>query len=517
MKALLVQPRAPHTYWGFQHSLGIIGKRASLPPLGLLTLAALLPRDWELRLVDLNVESLADADLRWADALLLTGMLVHQESMHEVLARARRAGLRTVVGGPAATATPAQFADADHIFCGEAEGRLGTLVSALASGSAPRMLADDGPRPELSAVPPPRYDLLRRSRYASMSLQYSRGCPFSCEFCDIVELFGRVPRVKSAAQVLGEMDALFAEGWRGSLFFVDDNFIGNRKAVLQLLPEIARWQREHRFPFELYTEASIDLAAQPALLQGMVEAGFSTVFVGIETPSTDALRETHKLQNLKSGLADAVHTITRAGLEVCSGFIVGFDADGPGIFETQRSFIDGLPIPTAMVGLLTALPGTNLWRRMERERRLRGAAGGDQFGTRPNFLPALDERLLLEGYRGLLASLYRPDAFFARCDRLLRAVGKSHSRPLTAAALLMFVRIVWALGILSPRRVHFWRLFALGVRRPHTFARAVTLATQGEHLLRYTEEDVLPRLDSALAQLDRERAAIPALASSPGP
>jgi radical SAM superfamily enzyme YgiQ (UPF0313 family) len=463
------------------------------------------------------VEPLGDADLRWADALLLTGMLVHQESMHEVLARARRAGVRTVVGGPAATATPAQFADADHVFSGEAEGRLGTLVSALASGGAPRMLADDGPRPELSAVPPPRYDLLRRPRYASMSLQYSRGCPFSCEFCDIVELFGRVPRVKSEAQVLAEMDALYAAGWRGSLFFVDDNFIGNRKAVMRLLPEIVRWQREHRFPFELYTEASIDLAAQPALLKAMVEAGFSTVFVGIETPSPEALRETHKLQNLKAGLADAVHTLTRAGLEVCSGFIVGFDADGPGIFEMQRSFIDALPIPTAMVGLLTALPGTSLWRRMERERRLRSAAGGDQFGTRPNFLPAMDEQVLLEGYRGLLASLYRPEAFQARCERLLRAVGKSRSRPLTAGALLMFARIVWALGILSPGRARFWRLFGLGLRRPHTFARAMILATQGEHLMRYTVEDVLPRLDAALAALARERAAIGAAASSPGP
>jgi radical SAM superfamily enzyme YgiQ (UPF0313 family) len=516
MKALLVQPRAPHTYWGFQYSLGIIGKRASLPPLGLLTLAALLPGEWELRLVDLNVEPLTDGDLRWADALLLTGMLVHLESMHEVLGRARRAGVRTVVGGPAATATPAQFADADHIFCGEAEGRLGTLVSALCSGQAPRMIADEGPRPELSAVPPPRYDLLRRSRYVSMSLQYSRGCPFSCEFCDIVELFGRVPRVKSAAQVLGELDALFAAGWRGSLFFVDDNFIGNRKAVLRLLPEIVRWQREHGFPFELYTEASVDLAAQPVLLQAMVDAGFSTVFVGIETPSAEALRETHKLQNLKSGLADGVHALTRAGLEVCSGFIVGFDSDGPGIFEAQRSFIDSLPMPTAMVGVLMALPGTNLWRRMERERRLRSDAGGDQFG-RPNFLPVLDEQLLLQGYRGLLASLYRPDAFYARCERLLRTVGKSHSRPPTAAALLMFVRIVWSLGILSRRRRHFWRLFALGLRRPHTLTRAMTLATQGEHLVRYTQEDVLPRLDLQLAQLARERAAVPEAASSRGP
>lgn len=506
MKALLVQPLAPKTYWGFQHSLHIVGKAASLPPLGLATLAALLPLEWKLRILDLNVEPLRDEDLRWADVLLLTGMLVHSASMMDVLARAKRLGVRTVVGGPAASAAPERFADADHVFSGEAEGRLRDLVRALETGTGPRVLSPPPARPDLTGRPPPRYDLLKRARYSSMSVQYSRGCPFSCEFCDVIELFGRAPRVKSTAQMLSELDALFGAGWRGPVFFVDDNFIGNRRGVAELLPELSRWQRQHGWPFELYTEASVDLAAQPKLVAAMVEAGFATVFLGIETPSAEALRESHKLQNLKVPSDEAVQRLTRAGLGVCAGFIVGFDSDGPGIFEAQRRFIDRLPIPTAMVGLLTAPPGTALWRRLDREGRLRRDFSGDQF-DRPNFDPRLDERVLLKGYRELLAALYEPGAYYTRCEHLVREVGKGRNRAPTLDALLMLARIVFWLGIASLRRRYFWRLFFRSLRRPHTFARAMGLAVQGEHLIRYTREDVIPRVDRALLELNRERRA----------
>lgn len=506
-KVLLVQPLAPKTYWGFQYSVHLIGKGAPLPPLGLATLAALLPADWPVRLVDLNVEPLREEDLRWADALLLTGMLVHAASMQEVLARAKARGLRTVVGGPAASARPELFPLADHLFCGEAEERLGPLVEALEQGGGARVLSTgDGPRPALGAAGPPRYDLLDLRRYTSMSLQYSRGCPFSCEFCDIVELFGRVPRVKPAATVLGELEALHRAGWRGTVFFVDDNFIGNRRAVAALLPELTRWQEAHGWPFELYTEASVDLASEPALVAAMVGAGFTTVFLGLESPSPEALRESHKLQNLKLGPEEAVARLTRAGLEVFSGFIVGFDADRADIFEAQRALIAALPVPTAMVGLLMALPGTALWRRLEAEGRLRRGCGGDQF-ERPNFEPALDERLLLEGYRGLLAALYAPAAYYARCERLVAEIGPGRTRPLTPGSLLLALRILLAVGVASPRRGRFWRLLARTRGRPHAFARALAMALQGEHLIRYTAEDVLPRIDAALAALAAERAA----------
>ena len=346
----------------------------------------------------------------------------------------------------------------------------------------------------------PRFDLLDRVRYTSMSVQVSRGCPFQCEFCDIIELYGRNPRVKSPEQVLHELDALYRLGWRGSIFVVDDNFIGNRREAAKLLPEIARWQDAHHHPFELYTEASVDLAALPALVESMVTAGFTTVFLGIETPSAESLKETRKLQNLKLPLQESVMRLTRAGLEVYAGFIVGFDNDGEHIFEVQRAFISGLPIAAAMIGLLTALPNTALWRRLEKEGRLRSSSTGDQFG-RPNFDPVLDERKLLEGYRQLLADIYEPGAFYARIEALVRDLGHGRARALSIDALLMFVRILIGVGVLSPRRFRFWRLFFKAITRPYAFSKAMSMAVQGEHLIRYTYEDVLPRIDQALAEI----------------
>src|SRR5918911_2307181 len=348
MRALLVHPRTPPTYWGFQHSLPIAGKAASLPPLGLLSLAPLLPRSWEVRVLDENVEPVTDDALRWADVVLVTGMIIHQEATRAILARTRRLRKRSVVGGPAVNTDPTLFPEADHLFRGEAEGRTDRLVRALESGAerASRLLSPEAEeRPSMEIVPTPRFDLIDHRRYASMSIQYSRGCPFQCEFCDIIEVFGRKPRTKTPAQLLGELDALRATGYRGSVFVVDDNFIGNRVAVAAMLPHLTRWQREHGFPFELYTEASVDLATKPELIDAMVGAGFTSVFLGIESPSPESLKETHKFQNLRLDPRESVRRITRAGLEVFAGFIVGFDSDGPGIFEGQRTFLSSVPLP----------------------------------------------------------------------------------------------------------------------------------------------------------------------------
>src|SRR6266545_3995977 len=478
MRALLVQAATPSTYWGYQHSLPFIRKAATLPPLGIATLAALLPETWELRLRDLHVAPLADEDLRWADAVLVSGMLVQAASIREVLARAGALGKRTVVGGPAPTTSPEAFPEATHVFQGEAEGRLERLVLALARV--------------------PRFDLLDLDAYATFAIQVSRGCPFSCEFCDIIEVFGRVPRVKSPAQVVAELEALRRLGARGPLFLVDDNFIGNRRAAAKVVDAVAAWQRAHRFPFDLLTEASVDLAAEPALLRAMIEAGFNAVFVGIESPSAASLREAGKRQNLRMDAAEAVRTLTRAGLEVFAGFIVGFDHDDPSIFEQQAEFIAALPIPRAMVGMLLALPGTALWRRLEREGRLGSRASGDQF-DRPNFAPAMGEAALVAGYRRLLAELYSEESYFRRCALQLETapILSSALRPGSAATLL---RAVWRLGILGRRRRWFWRLVALGLRRGGAAGvpKAVTLAILGEHLIRYMQEDVLPRLDRHL-------------------
>ncbi|HEY5678276.1 MAG TPA: DUF4070 domain-containing protein, partial [Myxococcales bacterium] len=417
-------------------------------------------------------------------------------------------------GGPAPTTAPGHFDDADHLFQGEAEGRLAGLVAALEDPSrpAPRVLSPQGDaRPTLEATPVPRFDLLEREAYASLSLQLSRGCPFQCEFCDIIEMFGRVPRLKSAEAILAELDALHALGARGSVFFVDDNFIGNRRAVARLLPRIEAWQEAHGWPFDLYTEASLDLAQEPALLEAMVEAGFTAVFVGIESPAPESLREAHKTQNLRLDPAEGVRILTRAGLEVFAGFILGFDADPPDVFERQIAFICESPIPRAMIGLLTALPGTALWRRLEREGRLRAAASGDQF-ERPNFETAMEDRTLLAGYRRVLAACYSDEAYYARCERHLSTVRLRPGGALPPGWLPALARAMVGIGLAGRRRLRFWRLLGLGLRRGvGGFARAVTLAILGEHMIRYTDEVVLPRLDAALAALPEPAAVVPAV------
>jgi radical SAM superfamily enzyme YgiQ (UPF0313 family) len=510
MRALLVQAATPPTYWGYQHSLPFIRKKAVLPPLGLATLAAHLPSSWELRIRDLHVAPLSDVDLLWADAVLVSGMLVQTRSMHEVIARAAGLGKITVVGGPAPTTSPGRFPDAMYVFQGEAEGRLDRLVRALeAPGSVPERILSPPTleRPDLALARVPRFDLLDLDAYATFALQVSRGCPFTCEFCDIIEVFGRVPRVKSAEQVVAELDALLSLGARGPLFFVDDNFIGNRRAIPRILSKVAAWQRAHGWPFDLFTEASLDLATEPELLRSMVDTGFTAVFVGIETPNPASLAETGKRQNLRADPAESVRTLTRAGLEVFAGFIVGFDSDDHTIFERQQQFISSLPIPRAMVGTLTALPGTALWRRLEREGRLRPRPIGDQF-DRPNFEPAMGEETLVAGYARLLEALYDEEAYFARCALYL---DEAPTRPTTprAGSLAALGRAVWRIGILGRRRRWFWWLVAKGLRRGGlaALARAVTLAVLGEHPLRYTREEVLPRLADRLADIRAEEQA----------
>jgi radical SAM superfamily enzyme YgiQ (UPF0313 family) len=516
MRALLVYPEFPMTYWGFQHGLEPIGKRASLPPLGLITLAALLPSDWELRLVDTNVEPLGDDDILWSDAVLVGGMLIQEPSMHDILRRARDLGRRTVVGGPAPSTSPERFSDADVVFGGELEGRVDDLCRLItddkgALGTTPVPgepsvipLRKDA-RPDVRTSPVPRFDLLRLPAYVSMCIQYSRGCPFQCEFCDIIEIFGRRPRMKTPGQILAELDSIRELGWHGSVFFVDDNFIGNIREVRKLLPEVKRWQELHGSPFQFYTEASVNLAGDEKLVADMVACGFTSVFLGIETPSPEALKETKKLQNLKLDLSAAVEQLTSAGLEVMAGFIVGFDSDDPSAFEAQRLFLRDAPIPLAMVGILIALPDTALWRRLESEGRLRDHSDGDAFG-RTNFDTRMDEEVLLGGYRGLLAELYSHDGYLRRCEAYLEHAPVPSRRPFRTGWFKVLVRSIWAFGIRSPRRKLFWSLVVKAVKKsPRLFPWAIEKAIQGEHFLRYTVEDILPRIDLALAAVRAER------------
>ncbi|RLB64135.1 MAG: B12-binding domain-containing radical SAM protein [Deltaproteobacteria bacterium] len=506
MRALLVQPEFPISYWGIQYGLPIIGTKVSLPPLGLISLAALLPASWQLRLVDLNAGPLTKADLDWAEVVLTGGMHIQSDSTQQVIAQAQARRRLTVVGGPGPTTAADQYAGADVLFLGEAEGRIEELLQAIREWSGKPLVLEAGDEhPDLSLAPVPRFDLLKLADYASVSVQYSRGCPFLCEFCDIIEIFGRKPRVKSAAQVLSELAELHRLGWRSSVFFVDDNFIGHKRAVKKLLPQMAEWQAQHGHPFELYTEASVNLAGDFGLMDGMVAAGFSQVFVGIESPSQAALEECHKGQNLHIDLNESIDRMARRGLEVMGGFIVGFDSDPDDIFEQQSRFITHNAIPLAMIGFLNALPGTALWRRLDGEGRLRPGWTGDQL-ERPNFIPLMNERQLIEGYRRLVEEVYSPAAYYARCRAFLeRAPARFSRRKFQFSELPIAVRALFHMSVRSPWRREFWRLMATMLKRnPQSLGWVMAHAIQGEHLIRYTREDLLPRLDAALAALPND-------------
>ena len=502
MNTLLVHPAFPKTYWGMEYARLLTNKSALLPPLGLLTVAALLPPDWCPRLLDMSVEPLTDEDLAWADVVFVGAMQIQQASYHEVIRRAHSRGKTVVVGGAYATTDPDASEAADCIVIGESEDLIGPLCSDLERGTLQaRYQANQ--RPDVSRSPVPRFDLLHIDAYQCVGIQFSRGCPFNCEFCDIIEVFGRVPRTKSPEQLLREFDAVYASGFHAMLFLVDDNFIGNKRAAKLMLPQLADWMKAHHFPFDLFTEASINLAADDRLIELMVQAGFSSVFIGIETPSQESLAETQKVQNLRLDLTAAVEKLTRQGLEIMAGFIVGFDADDPGIFDRQRAFIQNSPIPLAMVGLLSALPGTQLWRRLEREGRLSADWSGENFG-RTNFKTRMSEHVLLDGYGQLLADLYAPDAYFARCLRVLELwplKRASRFRFPFSYALVTLLRVIWRLGVRAPYRGAFWRFMGKALwRTPSLFVRGISQVVNGEHVIRFTNEDVMPRLARTRAQ-----------------
>jgi radical SAM superfamily enzyme YgiQ (UPF0313 family) len=494
-RALLVYPEFPPSYWGFRYALELLGKRAPMPPLGLLTVAAMFPEEWELRLVDLNVEPLDDAALEWADLVLTSTMVVQQRSLREVLARCSALGKPSVVGGPHPTSFGSEIAGATHRVLGEVEETFPRFLADWQAGRAAREYRPAA-KPAVTATPVPRFDLLDLSAYGSMALQFSRGCPFDCEFCDITKLFGRVPRTKTNEQMLAELEALRSLGWRGSLFLVDDNFIGNQKEALRLLPAVAAWQRQHGYPFDLYTEASVNLARNEPLMDAMVEAGFSMAFLGIESPNPVALRRTNKPQNTRRGDEDylfhAIRAIQRKGMEVTGGFIIGLDGDGPEVFDAQVDFIQRAGIPIAMVGLLTALRGTNLHARLEREGRLLAESSGNNVEIALNFVPELDRGVLIDGYRKVLATLYGPDlsAYFARCRRLLARLGQRPgrrqrpSRPELLAALHSL-----RLQLFSRQGPAYAAFLAHTLfTRPRWLAEAIRLAIKGWHFQRFTAQ-----------------------------
>jgi len=491
MKILLVYPHYPDTFWSFRYALKFIGRKASFPPLGLLTVAAMLPGEWEKRLVDMNVRPLTDEDLAWADYVFISAMSIQRKSAEEVIARCRERGVKTVAGGPLFTACNEDFPDVDHLVLGEAELTLPPFLDDLLRGE-PLHLYTDKRRAELRETPIPLWELADVRNYASMNIQYSRGCPFDCEFCDITALFGLTPRSKELAQLIAELESLYVRGWRGAIFFVDDNFIGDRAKLKQhILPAMIDWMEERGRPFYFYTETSIDLADDDHLMQLMVRAGFEEVFIGIETPHDGGLAESGKVQNRNRDMLSSVKHIQQAGLQVHGGFIVGFDSDPPTIFDRQIRFIQESGIVTAMVGMLTVLRGTRLYRRLHGEGRLLGETTGNNTEIALNFIPRMEPGILIGGYRSILETIYSPKNYYQRVIRLLREYrpplpGKFHLQQGYMGALMKSIML---LGVVGKERLYFWKLFFWSLmRKPKLFPLAITYAIYGFHFRKVVEQ-----------------------------
>jgi radical SAM superfamily enzyme YgiQ (UPF0313 family) len=486
MKVLMIYPEFPDTFWSFRHALPFQGKRSAFPPLGLLTVAALLPPSWQRRAVDLNVRPLKEADLEWADVAFLSGMIVQGPAMRRVIRRCRERGLRTVVGGPIASASDPNTDEADHVVEGEAEELIPFLARDLESGTG-RAHYKASAHPDLTRLPPPEFRLVDMHKYSTMAVQYSRGCPFTCEFCDIIAIYGRQPRTKTPQQVCTELDQLYNMGWRGRVFLVDDNFIGNKKNVKQLLPELVRWNHDHGKPFWFLTEASLNLADDVELLELMHAANFNSVFMGIETPVVESLKETTKYQNLRKDLLESVKRVQSFGMEVMAGFIVGFDHDPPDVFDRQIQFIRDAAIPISIVGLLNAVPNTQLWSRLKTEGRLLKRSLGDSTLLDLNFIPRMDTKDLIEGYRRIFETIYQPHEYFDRVQTFLSRLDTAARTPVAPHDLLAVARSLWRQGMRSDYRKEYWKFMFHALRRHRRHLdKALALAIMGHHFFELT-------------------------------
>jgi radical SAM superfamily enzyme YgiQ (UPF0313 family) len=484
VKILMVSPEYPATFWSFKHALPFVGKKASLPPLGLLTISSMLPEHWEKRLVDMNAGPLKDTDIKWADCVFVSAMIVQKRSAQEVINRAKLFNKFVAAGGPVFTTGYMEFENVDTFVLGEGEPSMEAFINDLAGGRAGHIYRSDE-KPDITKTPLPDWKLINKHHYASMAMQISRGCPFDCEFCDIIVINGRVPRVKTPRQVIGEFDALYDFGWRGSLFIVDDNFIGNRLKIKEILKVIGAWMKEKKRPFTLYTEASINLADDEELMKLMQEANFNSVFVGIETPSEEALLSCGKVQNAGKDLAEKVKILQRSGLQVQAGFILGFDTDTPRIFDDMVKFIQKTGIVTAMIGMLNALPETRLYNRLkDADRLLKKQTDGNNTDFTINFVPVMDTEVLIEGYKNVLNSIFGSKNYYDRIITFLkeyRATAKETKLNFAIKMKALFSTI-WKLGFIEEGRLYFWKMiFWTVLKKPLLLPEALTLSIYGFH------------------------------------
>lgn len=488
MNILMIYPEFPDTFWSFKHALRFIHKKASSPPLGLVTVASLLPAPWHKRLVDLNVQALTDNDLVWADLVFVSAMIVQRKSTYEVIDRAKKFAKTVVAGGPIFLGEWQNFDQVDHFVLNEGEITIPQFLSDWQAGTAKRVYTTDQ-YADITQSPVPMWELVKMPHYDSMSIQYSRGCPFNCDFCNVTAMLGHRPRTKSASQIIAELDTIYSLGWRRNIFFVDDNFIGNRRQLKEeILPALIDWRKGKR-GINFITEASINLADDPELMKLMTEAGFTTVFVGIETPDEVSLAECNKGQNLRRNLVESVHTLQRFGLQVMGGFIVGFDNDSTSIFQRQVDFIQKSGIVTAMVGMLQAPYGTKLYQRMQNEGRLVEEMTGDNADGSTNIIPKMGTDTLTMGYKRLLSDIYSPKQFYARVKTCLQ----NYNPPdipvmLHLEEIAAFFSSMWRLGILGKERKEYWHLFFWTLMKyPRKFALAITFAIYGYHFRRVSQ------------------------------
>ena len=511
MKILMVYPQYPDTFWSFKHALKLSHKQALNTPLGPLTVAALLPDEWEKRFVDMNVERLRDSDIKWADYVFISAMVVQQKSTMEVIERCRKLNTKTVAGGPLFT-TGYKLIDLDeidHVIRNEAELTLPLFLEDLKNGS-PKHFYETEKRADITKTPVPLYYLAKIDKYSQVTVQYCRGCPYDCEFCDIVVMDGHKPRTKTKEQILAELEAIYDLGYRGTVFVVDDNFIGNKKKLkTEILPAMLQWQRERGHPFKFLTEASINMADDDDLCQMMSDIGFTRVFVGIESPNEESLAECNKYKNQHRDLVADVKKLQNYGFEVMGGFILGFDNDPITIFNNQINFIQKSGIVTAMVGLLMAPAETKLWRRLEKENRLLQGGTGDNTDGSTNIIPKMPFDILVNGYKQVLQEIYSPKQYYERIHTFLKEYKTNEKIKrgfrLSLSKIKALVSVTIALGVKDWARVHYWKMVFATLRKyPKYLGVALTLAAQGFHFRRVYEKVKQIKIDNRILEQQAE-------------
>ncbi len=488
MRVLLLYPLFPKSFWSFEKTLALVNCKALLPPLGLITVAAILPQEWEFKLVDHNVREITESDWDWAELVVISGMIVQKEDMLAQISAAKQRGKLVAVGGPYATTSPQEVEAADFLILDEGELTLPMFIAAIERGDRSGVFRATE-KPAVTQTPIPRYDLLDMSAYDNMSVQFSRGCPFQCEFCDIIVLYGRKPRTKTPEQLLAELECLYDLGWRGAVFMVDDNFIGNKRNVKLLLKELKIWMEQKGYPFGLTTEASVDLAKDDELMELMVECNFKKVFLGIETPDQDSLALTNKFQNTRDPLTESIDKITRAGMQVMAGFIIGFDGEKAHAGDRIVQFVEQTAIPMAMFSMLQALPSTALWNRLEKEGRLLNGSANINQTTLMNFVPTRNIEDIATEYVDAFWKLYDPTAYLNRIFRYYMKLGESKnvvSKRTSWKSIRALGLLLWKQGVLAQTRILFWRnLIQVLVKKPRQLEIYLTLCAYLEHFVEY--------------------------------